>query len=492
MYKIKFTVLSLMLAVICRISAKEYNASLFGIKSNGVTMNTSSIQKAIDFIHEKGGGTLVFYVGRYLTGHIQLKSNVIIELREGAILVGSTNIYDYNINTPYSSLVFAYQAENIGIKGKGVIEGQGRAVAHNLIDQIHKGIISDELKLDRPATRRPRAIYFRECRQVQISGINIRNAADWVQVYDQCENLTIDGITVDSKAFWNNDGLDIVDCREVKVLNSFIDASDDAICFKSHDATKMCENIEVRNCVARSSANGIKFGTVTSGGYKNIRIINNKVYDTFRSAITIATPDGGVIDNILVDSLYAYNTGNAIYLRIGARWNKGRTGSMNNITIRNMYAEIPAGKPDAGYEYEGPVEDLPRNISPASIVGLPGQDITNVTLQNIHLVYPGGSNPNYAYRGTTSAELDSIPEMAAAYPEFSQFQELPAWGFYIRHARNLVFENVKLTAKEQEYRPAIVLDDVKDATFSRMKYEEPGKSKKQVHVHQSSGIIQKR
>ncbi len=492
MSKLKIIVLSLTLFCTLHLSAEDYKASMFGIKSNGTTLNTTAIQKAIDYIHEKGGGRLMFYVGRYLTGNIQLKSNVSIRLEEGAILVGSTNIYDYNIDGPYSSLVFAYQAENIGITGKGVIDGQGREVAYNLIEQIHKGVLKDELKNDRPATRRPKAIHFRECKNVEISGIVIRNSADWVQIYDQCQNLKIDGITVDSKAFWNNDGLDIVDCKDVKVTNSFIDATDDAICFKSHDATKLCENVEVRNCVARSSASGIKFGTVTSGGYKNFKIINNKVYDTYRSAITIATPDGGTIDNILVDSLYAYNTGNAIFLRIGARWNKGRIGSMSNITIQNMYAEIAATKADAGYEYEGPIEDLPRNISPASIVGLAGQDITNVILKNIHLVYPGGSNPNYAYRGLKPADLDSIPEMKSAYPEFSQFKELPAWGFYVRHAKNIRFENVTLTAKAKEYRPAIVLDDVKGANFSGMKYEEPGGGKKQVHVYKSSGVIQKK
>jgi polygalacturonase len=482
----KLIALSLILSGFLHASAGDYKASMFGIKSNGTTLNTTAIQKAIDYIHEKGGGQLVFYVGRYLTGNIQLKSNVKIRLEEGAILVGSTNIYDYNINGPYSSLVFAYQAENIGITGKGVIDGQGRDVANNLMDQIHKGILMDELKYDRPASRRPRAIYFRECKNVEIKNINIRNSAEWVQVYDQCENLKIDSITVDSKAYWNNDGLDIVDSKDVKVTNSFFDSSDDAICFKSHDAARLCENVEVRNCVARSGANGIKFGTVTTGGYKNFKIVNNKVYDTYRSAITIATPDGGVIDNILVDSLYAYNTGNAVYLRIGARWNNGRTGSMSNITIQNMYAEIAASKPDAGYEYEGPIEDLPRNISPASIAGLPGQEITNVTLRNIHLVYPGGSNPNYAYRGIKPADLDSIPEMASAYPEFSQFKELPAWGFFVRHAKNITFENVTLTAREKEYRPAIVLIDSKDVTLRKMKYEEPMKGKKQVISYKST------
>ena len=73
------------LAVLCamQLGAKDYNASLFGIKSNGTTLNTSSIQKAIDYIHSEGGGRLVFYVGRYLTGSIELKSNVTIHLNEG-------------------------------------------------------------------------------------------------------------------------------------------------------------------------------------------------------------------------------------------------------------------------------------------------------------------------------------------------------------------------------------------------------------------------
>jgi polygalacturonase len=202
MKRIKTVFLTLALLSVLHLSAAEYKASYFGIKSNGTTLNTTSIQKAIDYIHEKGGDTLVFYVGRYLTGTIELKSNVHIVLREGAILVGSTNIYDYNIdNPPYTALIYARNASNISITGKGVIDGQGAAVAYNLIDQVHKGIIEDELKLDRPALRRPKGIYLRECKDVQIKEITIKNTADWVQVYDQCENLLIDKITVDSKVF---------------------------------------------------------------------------------------------------------------------------------------------------------------------------------------------------------------------------------------------------------------------------------------------------
>lgn len=459
-------------------SENIYNASFFGIKSNGTTLNTTAIQKAIDYISENGGGSLRFYVGRYLTGTIELKSNVTLLLQEGSVLVGSTNIYDYNIDKPNPALIYAKGATNIAIKGKGVIDGQGREVAYNLLDQIHKGIIEDPLKYDRPFNRRPKAIYMRECSQVDVTGINIRDAADWVQTYDQCEEVVIDSISVISTSFWNNDGIDIVDCKNFKLLNSYISAADDAICLKSHDKTKSCENIEIRNNIARSSANGIKFGTVSAGGYKNVKIINNKVYDTFRSAFTIATPDGAFVEDILVDSLYAYNTGNPIYLRVGSRWNNPRVGYIRGVTIQNMYAEIAADKPDVGYEYEGPIEDNPRNPSPSSIVGLKTRLIEDIVLRNIEISYPGGTNINYAYRGTSDRELAEIPEMEDSYPEFSQFKELPAWGFYIRHAKNIVFDNVKLSVRDQDYRPALVMDNVQGYSTGGLVVKEPKPSRK--------------
>lgn len=467
---------------------QNYNASLFGIKSNGTTLNTTAIQKAIDYIHEEGGGVLEFYVGRYLTGTIELKSNVTIQLHEGAVLLGSTNIYDYNIESRYTALVYAENARNITIQGKGVIDGQGREVAYDLIDQIHKGIIDDKLKYDRPARRRPSAIYFRECDNVLVKGILVKNAAFWVEVFDQCDGLTVDSTMIESKAFWNNDGLDIVDCKNVRITNNYIDASDDAICFKSHDPDQIGENVLVRNNVVRSSANGIKFGTVSRGIYRNFNIVNNTVYDTYRSAIALTAPDGGRIEDIWVDSLYAYNTGNPIYIRNGNRWGDKGPGSINNVNIQNVYVEVAPEKPDTAYEYEGPIEDLPRNISPSGIVGLAGHPITNVSLKNIKIVYPGGSNPNYAYRGTDPNDLDSIPEMADSYPEFSQFKELPAWGFYIRHAENISFENVELIAKEQDYRPAMVVQQSKNISLKNVNFKEPEKKEEELHTYKSQNV----
>jgi polygalacturonase len=469
------------------IQAKDYNASMFGVKSNGTTLNTNSIQKGIDFISENGGGRLVFYVGRYLTGTIYLKSNVTIQVEEGAILVGSVNPLDYEMNNNWTALIFALNQQNIGITGKGVIDGRGFEVTNNLVDLIEKGVISDPLKYDRPReTIRPQNIYFRGCRNITIRGIILKDPGSWNQQYDQCRNVVIDGITVDSKSYWNNDGVDIVDCDSVSVTNSYFDAADDGICLKSHSADFICQNVYIHNNTVRTSANGIKFGTASLGGFRNIKIISNLVFDTYRSAITFAAVDGGIVENVVVDSLRSINTGNVIFLRIGER-RAGKKGKMNNITISNVYAEVPSTKPDAGYNYEGPVEDLPRNISPSSIVGMPDAIIENVTFKNIEIHYPGGGNPSYAKVGLD--ELDKVPEMGASYPEFSMFRELPAWGFYIRHARGVSFENVNLICAKKDYRTAVVLDGVMGATFKLLKVSEPGSKKEPVYSYKSAGVV---
>ncbi len=458
------------LTVALAASAKDYNASMFGIKSNGTTLNTTSIQKAIDFISEEGGGKLIFKVGRYLTGTSELKSNVTIELGEGAVLVGSTNPYDYYKKGDAFGLVISNEAENIAITGLGVIDGQGRELANNFLGQIAVGVIKDLFTLGRPHDR-PHLLYLCKSKNVTLQGINLRNSSCWTCTTDRIENLLIDGVTLDSRAFWNNDGFDIVDCTHAVIQNCFVNATDDGICLKSHHKDVCNDDVIVRHNTITSSASGIKFGTFGVGGFRNIQILDNVVYDTFRSAITIQSVDGGFAENILVDGLKSYNTANAIYLNVGQR-RGDKPSRMENITIRNLYAEIPVEKPDYGVDYEGPtLEDQPRNVLPCGIVGLEGQPIKNVKIENVEIHFPGGGDPLFAKVGTY--ELEKVPEMPKSYPEFSQFKELPAWGFYIRHAEGVHFQNVTLTAAEKDYRPAIVLDDVHVASFTNVKTSAP-------------------
>jgi hypothetical protein len=92
-------------------------------------------------------------------------------------------------------------------------------------------------------------------------------------------------------------------------------------------------------------------------------------------------------------------------------------------------------------------------------------------LENIEIIFPGGGDPHYAHVGLD--ELDKVPEMPKAYPEFSQHMELPAWGFFVRHVDGLTMRNIKLTALKKDYRTAIVLDDVSNHTISNLTVTEP-------------------
>lgn len=122
----------------------KYVSAVFGSKSDGVTDNTATFQKAIDYISENGGGMLEIYVGRYLTGALELKDNVTIYIGEGAVLVASTNIYDYK-GAP--ALIWAAEGTtNVGITGKGVVEGRQNALKKDIEQQQAKGYLPADFK----------------------------------------------------------------------------------------------------------------------------------------------------------------------------------------------------------------------------------------------------------------------------------------------------------------------------------------------------------
>jgi polygalacturonase len=485
MKQIKIIFLCSLLVTVIRAQSTDYAASLFGIRGDGTTLNTRSIQYAIDFISRAGGGRLVFNVGNFLSGSILLRSNVTLELGSGAVLTGSLNPLDYDKDT-FTALILADNQENIAITGKGMIDGRGRTVVTNLIYLIHEGIIKDPLRNDRPGEAiRPMLIDFRGCRHVRIKNITLKDAASWVETYDQCSDVLIDSITVDSKNFWNNDGIDIVDCDSVMVAHSFIDAADDGICLKSHDPKKICQHISIEHNRIRSSASGIKFGTASFGGFSHVRILDNEVFDTYRSALALEAVDGGFIEDVTVDQLRAAQVGNGVFMRIGARV-AGKTSRLEQVRISNVKVEIAAGKADSGYSFEGPVEDQPRNISPAIILtGLPDALISSIDLSNIRVSFPGGGNSLYAK--SLPGQSDQIPEKPSAYPEFSMFGELPAWGVFIRHAKNISIRNLQLTCSKKDYRVPVVLDDVHDLQLN-LADPKMRKNKASLFLSRSTGI----
>ena len=170
--------------------APVYKASKFNIKSDGIHDNTTSIQGAIDFIASKGGGTLEFSVGRYITGSVQLKSGVDIQLREGAVIVGSSNIYSYK---GCKGIFCGEGVENVTIYGKGVIDGRGPALLENIAEQVRLNHIPS-------GTAAPTLVYLKDCKNVQLKDFILRYPATKDNLYIiEGGSVTVDGCYTDTK-----------------------------------------------------------------------------------------------------------------------------------------------------------------------------------------------------------------------------------------------------------------------------------------------------
>lgn len=467
-------------------------------------VDSVNIQQQIDSIAAAGGGKLSLKKGVYTTGTILLRSNVELHLEEGAILKGSPFRKDYE-GYKKPALILAVNQKNISITGKGLIDGQGRELIQDIFKRLKEGTLQDpDWKVKRPSEHtRTNIIYFENCEDVTVKGVTIKDATSWVTHYERCNNVVIDSVKIESTAYWNNDGIDIVDSKNVQITHSTINAADDAICLKSSNRSMGCENIFVSHCTLRSSANAFKMGTASHGGFRNIKVRDLIIYDTYRSAIALEAVDGGDIDGIDIQRVDARNTGNALFIRLAHRNKDSVYSRVKNIYISNVRVEVPAGKPDKGFEMEGPLLKYPRgtipgtpfsvspwndsypdptairymhNVFPSSIAGLPGHPIENVTLENIDIIYAGGGDKRRNY-----FPLDSLPILTEAekdYPEFSMFGEVPAWGFFIRHVNGINLKNVTLIQRRNDYRVAVILDDVKKENLENIQINARGDAKK--------------
>ncbi|MCX6326923.1 MAG: glycosyl hydrolase family 28 protein [Bacteroidia bacterium] len=473
----------LILLLCSAIGCKTKNENLitsYGAIADGKTNNAAYIQKAIDEISASGGGRLIVPPGNFMTGTIFMKSGVDLHLEQGACLLGSPDLSDYGNDR--RALIRAKNQTKVSISGTGILDGQGQELMLDVFQKLRSGEIKeDTIWLVKRPGHRAMILAIDSCSEINVSGITLKDASGWVQDYRECNNVIIHGITVQSTAYWNNDGLDITDCQNVRITNCFINSADDGICLKSENPNSLCENVWIDSCTVRSSASGFKMGTASTGGFKNIKVRNLTVFDTYRSAIAIESVDGGVLENIDIQNVVAKNTGNAIFIRRGHRNQESKVGTLKGVYIANIKAEIPLYKPDQGYPIEGPPDHLrpgedkmpkrpshfhiyghpflPYNLIPSSIVGIPGYPVQDVTIENVEISYGGMASKEIAYIPLN--KITSIPENEANYPEFSMFGELPSWGFYVRHAEGVKMKNVKVSYVEDDFRPAFVFDDVK-------------------------------
>jgi polygalacturonase len=446
-------------------SLSIYNVKDFGAIGDGNTLETNALQKAIEEC-SVSGGTVYFPPGKYLTGSLELKSNVDIHISVGAIILGSTNISDYKEFIPQMksyndaflkhSIFYAEKAENISIRGEGTIDGQGSAFK-----------VTTREKPERYKNR-PYVIRFVECKNVRIENVTMQNSAMWMQQYLACEDLFIRGIRVYNHANQNNDMMDIDGCKNVIISDCIGDTDDDGITLKS-TSFAITENVVITNCVISSHCNAIKLGTESHGGFRNITISNIVVkpskdkepiygHQQGISGITLGMVDGGILEGVTISNIIIEGTHVPIYMRLGNRARKfydeqpkPGVGTFNNVMISNVIAT-----------------DVQSSIG-CSITGIPNHNVQNVSLNNISIEFPGG--------GSIEDAKKILPELEDHYPESTKWGNLPAFGFFIRHADNVSLNNIEIRLKNSDARPALVCDDVKFLTIAGLKTDAASQSK---------------
>jgi polygalacturonase len=411
-----------------------------GVVGDGITLNTTAIQKAIDDCSAAGGGTIRFPAGRYLTGTIQLKSNVTLHLDQDATLLGSTNAADYRNLDPFTdgsgnpmghALVVATDADHVGIEGPGTVDGQGAKLAAR----------------QHPYTLRPFLVRWVRCTHVTVRDVHLANPGAWTLNFFQADDALVENVTIRSRGqkLHNNDGVNIDSSQHVRVRHCDVVSGDDALVIKS-TGSRPSRDITATDCKLSTHTNAIKLGTESFGGFENVSVSHCQITNTDMSGVALYTVDGGDLRNVTVSDVTMDGVTVPISIRLGSRLKTFREGDRPNpapghlrdVTLKNITA---------------------KNVALIGILinGIPNHPVESLTLQNIQIELPGG--------GTAKAAAVQLPEKESAYPEYNMFgKTLPAYGLYARHVRGLTLQNVQLISLKPDARPATIFIDVHDVT----------------------------
>jgi polygalacturonase len=442
-----------------------FNVRQFGAKGDSTSIDTESINKAIEAASAAGGGTVYFPAGNYLSFTIHLKSNITLFLDNGAYLIGADpeksqggydapepnafDMYqDFGHSHWHNSLILGENLDNIAVTGNGWIVGNGLTRSGRTTAGLGN-----------------KAIALKLCRNVTLKDFTVLRGGHFCLLATGVDNMTIDNVKLDT----NRDGFDIDCCRHVHISNCSVNSPyDDALVLKSSFGlgyARITEDVTITNCSVsgfdigtfldgtyqkkyydrvpdRGVVTGrIKFGTESNGGFRNITI-SNCTFE-FCRGLALETVDGGILEDISVTNVTMKDImGAPFFLRIGARMRGPEgipVGSMKRVNISNVV--ITSVNPDY-----------------ASLVfGIPGYDIEDVKLHNILILVAGGAPEE-------QAEL-TVPEKEKAYPDPQEFVKIPAYGFYLRHVKNIEMSDIELKLLKEDFRPPFILEDVKGASF---------------------------
>jgi len=423
-----------------------FNVVDYGAKGDGKSLCTRSIQNAVDACSAAGGGTVHLPAGKYLSGAIFLKSNVTLNISEGATLLASTNFEDFptfkpnwsilSDDTRRSSLITGIDLENIAVTGRGTLNGRGQPWWEAL--RKDKNIKDTREKI--LTYGRPRVINLYRCQNILIRDVTIVDSPSWTVHPVGCENLIVDGISIiNPESGPNTDGVNPESCRNVRISNCFIDTGDDCITLKSGKdeegrlKAKPTENVTITNCVMYKGHGAIVIGSEMSGGVRNVTADNIVCVGTDRAVRIKSTRGrGGVVENIRYSNFVVENVREPIYItsfytKTDSEPVSQRTPIFRDIAISHF--------------------TIKNSPCMAKIYGLPEMPIQGLRLNDI----VASTDVGLVCDSTVALELNNVQINTTKGPAFT-----------ITNCKNIELNGIKTTNPQTE-EPVVRMENVQDA-----------------------------
>lgn len=385
---------------------------------------TAAFDKAVNDIAENNGGTLFVPAGTYMTRSIELKSNMTLYLDNGSELSFSDEIEKYDIlegnfegitRPMFKPCIYVKDAVNVVVKGEGTINGNGRKWWERILDRTLE-------------EARPCLVYFENCENIKLFSVTLTNSPVWTVHPLFCNNVVVSGVTIKNPSDSpNTDGINPDSCTNVRISDCLIDVGDDCIAIKSgvEDSLvkKECENITITNCVMVHGHGGIVIGSEASGGVKNL-VVSNCVFQDTDRGIRLKTRRrrGGSMEkltfsNIIMDRVMCPFVFNMCYFG-------GKVGKEPWVSDINP-APVDEGTPVIRDMNINNITVINATSCAGVISGLAEQPVENITFSNCSITMTDIKEPEPA------AMMTLLKPTSGA-------------GFFIRNAKGLVFENVKL------------------------------------------------
>ncbi|HTX22035.1 MAG TPA: glycosyl hydrolase family 28 protein [Candidatus Aquilonibacter sp.] len=439
------------------LGAKIYNVRDFGAKGDSTTLDTAAIQAAIDACTKDQGGTVLVPAGSFLTGPIELKSNVTLRIVAGGKLLGSTDPKQYHpangiplqgdhtMGDGNTGLVYAANATNVTIEGPGTIDGQGRQLRANGLG----------------GKRRAHLTLFYRCTNLTVRDVYLFHSGYHTCRICNCTYVQLNGVRIFSRTVSNNDGFHFISAQHVAVSNCDVRCQDDACAMFGS-----CQFITITNSLFSTRWSAFRFGT---GIANNIAVSNCLLYQVFGCPVKLRCDSGSRFENMSFSNLVFDQVTGPIIVAAGPQHLAGAgrrnstpvsnaPGVIRNISFNNISGNV-IGQQDKLDDSTFASGTNPGELhSCITLNCVKGNVIKNISFNGIRLTFGGGGTAEMAAR----RDLPSIAN------EYFSLGPMPAYAFYARNVRGLTLAGVRFETATPDLRPALVLDHVTDATVNSL------------------------